>query len=114
MPVTHCSLIKYWNLMTLQFSYRRGFAGVGRMEAKVVSVCLDFQAVSLISKSQSSPLKADEFEIDWKMLDARNFSNLVNSFGGFHWRNTEVFLFNLIYFTENKMPMNENDEKWWK
>ena len=44
-------------------SYRRGFAGVGRMEAKVVSVCLDFQAVSLISKSQSSPLKADEFEI---------------------------------------------------
>ena len=44
--------------------YRHGFIGVGRMEAKVVSVCLDFQAVSLISKSQSSPLKADEFEID--------------------------------------------------
>ena len=43
--------------------YRHGFIGVGRMEAKVVSVCLDFQAVSLISKSQSSPLKADEFEI---------------------------------------------------
>ena len=32
--------------------YRHGFIGVGRMEAKVVSVCLDFQAVSLISKSQ--------------------------------------------------------------
>ena len=46
------------------FRYRHGFIGVGRMEAKVVSVCLDFQAVSLISKSQSSPLKADEFEID--------------------------------------------------
>ena len=44
--------------------YRHGFIGVGRMEAKVVSVCLDFQAVSLISKIQSSPLKADEFEID--------------------------------------------------
>ena len=43
--------------------YRHGFIGVGRMEEKVVSVGLDFRAVSLISKSQSSSLKADEFEI---------------------------------------------------
>ena len=33
------------------FRYRHGFTIVGRIEAKVVSMCWDFRAISLISKS---------------------------------------------------------------